>query len=54
MKMGDEDVLRAQFEVLSLAGIEQNEAVHEDARVFGMTRRNAFNVSSSSKNRYKH
>jgi hypothetical protein len=54
MKMCDEDVLWAQLEVLFLTGIEQNEAVHEDARVFGMTRRNAFNVSSSSKNRYKH
>ena len=54
MKMCDEDVLWAQLEVLFLANIEQNESVHEDARVFGIPRRSAFNVSSCSKNRYKH
>jgi len=51
--MCDEDVLWVQLQVLFLASIEQNEAVHQDAGVSGISPRNAFNVSSCPKNREK-
>jgi hypothetical protein len=54
MKMCNEHVPWVQLQVLSLASIEQNEAVHEDARVSGISPRSAFNVSSRPKNRNEH
>jgi hypothetical protein len=45
---------KVQVQVLSLASIEQNEAVHQDARVSGISPRSAFNVSSRPKNGNEH